>query len=62
MKATDKIGKMEDFLSKLTAEANNINTSSKEYAEHIDLILRLQETIFQLKALHRHQAMMITPE
>ena len=62
MKAKEKISKMEQMLDAIMDQQNDINTSSQEYTRHIELMLRLQETINEMKQQYQHQQMYVSPE
>jgi hypothetical protein len=62
MKAKERINKMEKMLDVIMEQQNDINTSSQEYAQHIELILQLQDNINEMKQQYQHQQMYLSPE
>jgi hypothetical protein len=62
MKAKERISKMEQMLDEIMDQQNDINTSSQEYARHIELMLRLQDAINEMKQQYQHQQMYVSPE
>ena len=62
MKAKERINKMEQMLDAIIDQQNDINTTSQEYTRHIELMLRLQDTINEMKQQYQHQQMYISPK
>jgi hypothetical protein len=62
MKTKEKITKMEQMLETILNQQTSINISSQEYTRHIELMLRLQDSINQLKQHHQYQQYSISPE
>jgi len=62
MKAKERIEKMEQMLDVIMDQQNDINTSSQEYARHIELMLRLQDAINEMNKQYRCQQMYVSPE
>ena len=62
MKAKERINKMEQMLDAIMDQQTDINTSSQEYTRHIELMLRLQDTINEMKQQYQHQQMYVSPE
>jgi hypothetical protein len=57
MKTDDKIVAMEEILERLINENSNINKTSTDYFNRLDIMMRLQETINNLRQLVRLREM-----
>lgn len=60
MTIKDKITAMEQILENIIIHYSDINTSATEYAEQVELILRLQDSITQLKKESRRHDLLLS--